>query len=110
MKGATANPNKEALKVNIAGRCHEMHRNNVKLLTPKKFPKAVPLSSSRWISPMTAAPIDVHPEHPNAWTNLQNKRCRRSGESAVPRLPIAINGIPQRYMGRRPSGRKVVDW
>ena len=75
-----------------------MNRNKIKvrimdksLLTAKKTPIALPLSSSLNISPMTAAP-SAGREAPKAWKNLQNKREGILCAKATPTEPITRRG------------------
>ena len=62
------------------------------LLTAKKNPMALPLSSSLNISPMTPAPSTEPGEPPMAWKNLQNKRKGTVCAEATPAELIARTG------------------
>ena len=59
------------------------------LPTAKETPTALPLSSSLYISPMTAAPITGPIEVPIDWKNLQNNREWILCAAATPAEPIA---------------------
>jgi hypothetical protein len=43
------------------------------------------------------------PEHPKVWTNRQNNKLRNDVDIATPQLPMHKNGIPHKYIIRRPS-------
>jgi hypothetical protein len=62
------------------------------LLTAKKNPIALPLSSSLNISPMTPAPSTEPGEPPMAWKYLQNKREGTFCAEATPAEPITRIG------------------
>jgi hypothetical protein len=66
------------------------------LLTAKKNPIALPLSSSLNISPMTPAPSTEAGEAPMAWKNLQNKRKGTVCVEATPAEPITRTGKAHR--------------
>ena len=66
------------------------------MLTEKKTPIALPLSSSLNISPMTAAPSTGPGETPMDWKNLQNKREEMFGADATPAEPITRIGKAHR--------------
>lgn len=77
--------------------------DKILLLTAKKNPIALPLSSSLNISPMTPAPSTEPGEPPIAWKNLQNKREGTFCAEATPAEPITRTGKAHKYAGLRPS-------
>ena len=66
------------------------------LLTAKKTPMALPLSSSLNISPMTPAPSAGPGEAPMAWKNLQNRSEGILCAEATPAEPITRIGKAHR--------------
>ena len=66
------------------------------LLTAKKTPIALPLSSNLNISPMTPAPSAGPGEEPMAWKNLQNRSEGILCADVTPAEPITRIGKTQR--------------
>ena len=68
---------------------HSLDRS---LVTAKKIPITLPLSSSLNMSPMTAAPITGPSEAPIDWKNLQNSSEGMLCAEATPAEPITNTG------------------
>ncbi len=82
---------------------NDHHRRRLRRLTPTNTPMAYPRSSSRYISPMTPAPMDIPLEAPKAWTTRQNMSVGTEYELATPIEPTQRHGKDLRYTKRRPS-------